>query len=255
MSVLVARTRDLEQFQRAVAELDAALGTAIVDPLVTSLDEIRRRAGDPVGASPRARRDPRRTCASSSRAGRELRPPRPLPRTRPRCWSSSTGRPGPRTSSSTASTRSSPIAATASSRPRPRSSARRSTCATRGAPRRGIARRVAAVRPADLLASPTARSPAVQVQVPSSFGPTATATTTGCNTPACSGILADTPLGLVVSRRRVLEGRCAARSAAPATRASSTPATSTSRPRSAAVASARRARRGSRPTSASRPRG
>ncbi len=46
MSVLVARTRDLERFQRATGSLDARLA-GVVDPLVTSLDEIRRRAGDP----------------------------------------------------------------------------------------------------------------------------------------------------------------------------------------------------------------
>jgi hypothetical protein len=47
MSTLIARTRALESFQASVAELDAALGAAI-DPLVAQLDDIRRRAGDPI---------------------------------------------------------------------------------------------------------------------------------------------------------------------------------------------------------------
>jgi hypothetical protein len=46
MSVLVARTRDLERFQHAARSLDARLA-GTVEPLVTRLDEIRRRAGDP----------------------------------------------------------------------------------------------------------------------------------------------------------------------------------------------------------------
>lgn len=46
MSVMVARTRDLERFQRQVAGLEARLA-ATVDPFVARLDEIRRRSGDP----------------------------------------------------------------------------------------------------------------------------------------------------------------------------------------------------------------
>jgi hypothetical protein len=46
MSVLVARTRDLERFQHATRSLDARLA-GTVEPLVVRLDEIRRRAGDP----------------------------------------------------------------------------------------------------------------------------------------------------------------------------------------------------------------
>lgn len=46
MSVLIARTRDLEQLQRSVESIDRRLAAAI-DPLVGRLDEIRRRAGDP----------------------------------------------------------------------------------------------------------------------------------------------------------------------------------------------------------------
>lgn len=47
MSALVARTRDLERYQRAVAALDGRFGEA-VQPLVRGLDETRRHAGDPV---------------------------------------------------------------------------------------------------------------------------------------------------------------------------------------------------------------
>ncbi len=46
MSVLAARTRDLEQFQRTTGSLDTRLA-AITGPMVSRLDEIRRRAGDP----------------------------------------------------------------------------------------------------------------------------------------------------------------------------------------------------------------
>ena len=46
MSALVARTRDLERFQRAVESLDRRFDTAIV-PLVRGLDETRRHAGNP----------------------------------------------------------------------------------------------------------------------------------------------------------------------------------------------------------------
>ena len=46
MSLLIGRTRDLEQYQRAVAALDARLG-ALVEPLEQGLGDIRRHAGDP----------------------------------------------------------------------------------------------------------------------------------------------------------------------------------------------------------------
>ena len=46
MSVLIARTRDLEQVQRSVASIDLRLAAA-TDPLVARLDELRRRTGDP----------------------------------------------------------------------------------------------------------------------------------------------------------------------------------------------------------------
>ncbi|MHB8892484.1 MAG: hypothetical protein ACYC65_10625 [Candidatus Limnocylindrales bacterium] len=45
MSVLVARTRDLERVQRSVESIDRRLSSAI-GPLVTRLDEIRRHSGD-----------------------------------------------------------------------------------------------------------------------------------------------------------------------------------------------------------------
>ena len=46
LSVLIARTRDLERVQRTVAGVEQRLA-ATVEPLVASLDEIRRHAGDP----------------------------------------------------------------------------------------------------------------------------------------------------------------------------------------------------------------
>jgi hypothetical protein len=46
MSLLVARTRNLERFQREVSELDGRVG-AVVEPLEASLGDIRRHAGDP----------------------------------------------------------------------------------------------------------------------------------------------------------------------------------------------------------------
>ncbi len=76
MSKLIARTRDLEAFQRDVAELDGTLGT-IVDPLVGQLDEIRRRAGDPVSLS-RGLETIQGQLHDLVARGRELRPPRAL---------------------------------------------------------------------------------------------------------------------------------------------------------------------------------
>jgi hypothetical protein len=46
MSVLVARTRDLEDLQRTVDSIDRRLAAAS-GPLIVRLDEIRRHAGDP----------------------------------------------------------------------------------------------------------------------------------------------------------------------------------------------------------------
>jgi hypothetical protein len=46
MSVLVARTRDLERFQKETAALDGRFA-AVAEPLVRALDEARRHAGDP----------------------------------------------------------------------------------------------------------------------------------------------------------------------------------------------------------------
>lgn len=50
ISVLVARTRDLERYQKLARQADTRLGQA-VDPLVARLDEIRRRSGDPVSVA------------------------------------------------------------------------------------------------------------------------------------------------------------------------------------------------------------
>jgi hypothetical protein len=46
MSTLIARTRDLERYQKAVAGLDLR-SAAVVDPLVRELDEARRHAANP----------------------------------------------------------------------------------------------------------------------------------------------------------------------------------------------------------------
>lgn len=46
MSRLAGRTRDLDQFQRSISELDRRFAAA-AGPLVTALDEIRRHGGDP----------------------------------------------------------------------------------------------------------------------------------------------------------------------------------------------------------------
>jgi len=46
MSTLIARTRDLERYQRAVASLDLR-SAAVVEPLVRELDEARRHAANP----------------------------------------------------------------------------------------------------------------------------------------------------------------------------------------------------------------
>ena len=48
MSILIARTRELERLQRSVETIDRRLGAA-VDPLVARLDGLRRHAGDAEG--------------------------------------------------------------------------------------------------------------------------------------------------------------------------------------------------------------
>ncbi len=76
MSRLIARTRELERFQRDAFDLDARFGAA-ADPLVHQLDEIRRRAGDPqivVAALPGAA-DALRSAAIEAKT---LRAPRAL---------------------------------------------------------------------------------------------------------------------------------------------------------------------------------
>ncbi len=47
LSVLIARTRDLERVQRSVDSIDRRFAAAI-GPIVNRLDEIRRRSGDPL---------------------------------------------------------------------------------------------------------------------------------------------------------------------------------------------------------------
>jgi hypothetical protein len=46
MSQLIARTRDLERYQRTAARLDERFAAA-AGPVVAQLDELRRRSGDP----------------------------------------------------------------------------------------------------------------------------------------------------------------------------------------------------------------
>ncbi len=48
MGRLIARTRELEGFQRSARQLDRTFG-ATADPMVASLDELRRHTGDPQG--------------------------------------------------------------------------------------------------------------------------------------------------------------------------------------------------------------
>lgn len=47
LSVLIARTRDLERVQRSVDSIDRRF-VAAIGPIVNRLDEIRRRSGDPL---------------------------------------------------------------------------------------------------------------------------------------------------------------------------------------------------------------
>ncbi len=73
MGRLIARTRELEGFQRSARQLDRAFG-ATADPMVARLDELRRHAGDPQGLvgllGPAS--ETLRTAANEARA---LRPP------------------------------------------------------------------------------------------------------------------------------------------------------------------------------------
>jgi len=76
MSVMIARTRDLERFQKQVTSLDGRLATT-ADPFVARLDEIRRRSGDPreLAAGLPAAQETFRTLAAE---GRTLKPPAAL---------------------------------------------------------------------------------------------------------------------------------------------------------------------------------
>ena len=73
MGRLIARTRELEGFQRSARQLDRVFG-ATADPMVARLDELRRHAGDPQGLvgllGPAS--ETLRTAATEARA---LRPP------------------------------------------------------------------------------------------------------------------------------------------------------------------------------------
>ncbi|HEY4190835.1 MAG TPA: hypothetical protein VGM28_10455 [Candidatus Limnocylindrales bacterium] len=171
MSVLIGRTRDLEQFQRAVASLDGGLASA-VDPLVTSLDEIRRRAGDPVGLAARLEAT-KETLRELVRHGKELRPPPALAEE-----AASLLVELDRASRATDLVEHGLDALLAHRGHREleaQTSLKRAALNLRNA--RGaaarIAVRVAALRPADLLARPDGRGAAVPVRIPSSFGPDA----------------------------------------------------------------------------------
>ena len=73
MSQLVGRTRELERFQRAARDLDSRFAEASY-PLVNSLDEIRRRAGDPAALAERLP-DIAAALRSAAADARNLRPP------------------------------------------------------------------------------------------------------------------------------------------------------------------------------------
>lgn len=76
MSVLIGRTRNLERFQSATRSLDARLAAAI-EPLVSRLDEIRRRAGDPSGLATQL--EPAQAALRAlAEEARRLRPPAAL---------------------------------------------------------------------------------------------------------------------------------------------------------------------------------
>ena len=76
MSQLAGRTRELERFQRAARDLDSRFAAAAY-PLVTSLDEIRRRAGDPALLAERLP-DLAAALRSAAADARSLRAPAPL---------------------------------------------------------------------------------------------------------------------------------------------------------------------------------
>ena len=167
MSKLIARTRDLEAFQRAVADLDSSLG-AIVDPLVAQLDDIRRRAGDPVSLS-RGLDAIQGQLDELVGRGRELRPPRALSEDATSLLAELD-----RASRATDLLEHGLDALLAHRGHREleaQTSLKRAALNLRNA--RGaaayIARRVAAVRPADLLTMPDGKE-TVRVKVPSSIG-------------------------------------------------------------------------------------
>jgi hypothetical protein len=171
MSVLVGRTRDLEQFQRAVAGLDAGLA-AIVDPLVATLDEIRRRAGDPpsLAAGLEATKANLRDLV---RQGRELRPPPALAEEAASLLVELDR--AARATDLLEHGLDALLAHRGHRELEAQTSLKRAALNLRNA--RGasarIAARVATVRPADLIAQPGGKSPAVQVRAPSTFGPDA----------------------------------------------------------------------------------
>jgi len=78
LSVLMARTRDLERYQKLVRQLDRRLGE-VADPFVIQLDEIRRRSGDPrtLGTALPAVQE---TLGAISAEGRAAKVPRGLSR-------------------------------------------------------------------------------------------------------------------------------------------------------------------------------
>jgi hypothetical protein len=76
MSVLVGRTRDLERFQQGSRAVDGRLSSTI-EPLVSQLDEIRRRAGDPQALAEQL--EPAQAALRLlADDARRLRPPAPL---------------------------------------------------------------------------------------------------------------------------------------------------------------------------------
>jgi hypothetical protein len=167
MSKLIARTRDLEAFQRAIADLDASLGT-VVDPLVTQLDEIRRRAGDPVSLS-RGLDAIQGHLRELVGRGRELRPPRALAEDATAMLAELDR--ASRAADLLEHGLDALLAHRGHRELEAQTSLKRAALNLRNA--RGaaayIARRVAAVRPADLLTMPDGKE-TVRVKVPSSIG-------------------------------------------------------------------------------------
>ena len=185
MSTLIARTRDLERYQKAVAALDVR-SAAVVDPLVRS--STRRAASADPGALAGRRPAVQASVAGSRRRRGPSRRRRRWWRRPSRSSRSWTGRRAPPTWPSTGSTRSRP--ARRGRDLEAQTSLKRGALNLRHA-REAIARlarEVAAVRPVDIATQPR-RAP---MAVPARHGlpgPGADGPPRAASNPACSGIL------------------------------------------------------------------